>query len=137
MVPGMLMTYNTKSKPGGMQFGFNAYSDYSFGDFAKVRGASITPTLTPYVTAGYGLFLPDKLPFVGGWSLFKLSMGYENPVSATLTVQKGQGETVDTSLKLVSKGYVNVHAGLLEKVTDALSWDNKTLVYDVSTTLKP
>jgi hypothetical protein len=86
------------------------------------------------VTAGYGLFIPDKVPMVGGWSLFKLSMGYENPVSATLTVQKGQGDTVDTSLKLVSKGYVDVHAGMLEKVTDALSWDNKTLVYEVSTT---
>jgi hypothetical protein len=69
MVPGMLMTYNTKSKSGGTQFGFNAYPDYSFGDFPKLTGVSITPTLTPYVTAGYGLFLPDSLPVVGGWSL--------------------------------------------------------------------
>ena len=129
VVPGMLMTYNTKSKSGGVQFGFNAYRDISYGDFAKINGVSITPTLTPYVNAGYGLFLPDNLPYVGGWSLFKLSLGYENPVSATLTASTSQ-----TSIKLDSKGYVNVHAGLLEKVTDALSWDNKTLVYSISDT---
>ena len=58
-----------------------------------------------------------------------LSLGYENPVSATLTASTSQ-----TSIKLDSKGYVNVHAGLLEKVTDALSWDNKTLVYSISDT---
>jgi hypothetical protein len=131
MVPGMLFTFNTQSSQDDVQFGFNAYPDIEYSDFKKVSGISVTPTVTPYITTSYGLFAPDSYPIIGGWSLFKLSGGFENPVSATLAYDTNRGGSVT----LKSTGYLTAHAGILEAITDLISWDGKAKVYDVDKTL--
>lgn len=123
-VPGMLFTYNTQSKPNGVSLGFNYNTDIDYADFASISGVSVTATLTPYADVSYGIWVPESYWFIGGWSLFKLGVGYENPVAATLTANQG-----GVSFGVTSEGYVTTHAGILESLTAALSWDNSIQVY--------
>ncbi len=136
MVPGMLFTYNTQADPNGVELGFNAYADIDYSDFTKITGVSITPTLTPYVTASYGVFAPDAYWLIGGLSLFKLSLGYENPVSLTICADTtgACANNSNSSLTLDTEGYVTAHAGILESLTSAMTWDGRYQVYDVSET---
>ena len=141
MVPGMLFTYNTESKPKGVQLGFSAYPDINASDFTSLTGIKVTPTLTPYVTASYGIMAPDTTPLIGGWSLIKISLGLENPVSASLcadTTAQCPTPTSDTggnlSLTLDSEGYITASAGILDGVTDLLTWNGQFQVYDVNKT---
>lgn len=132
LVPGVLFAYNTQSKPSGVGLGANWYPDLSYSDFAKVTGASLSATLTPYATMDYGIFAPDGWWLIGGWSLFKLGVGYENPLSAT--VAAGVGAPV--SMTIGAAGYLTTHAGILEAVTSKLSWDNSINLYDVNATYR-
>lgn len=134
LVPGMLVTYNTQAKPGGVGIGFNWYPDLDYADFAKVTGASVTATVTPYATLSYGIFTPDSWWLVGGWSLFKLGVGYENPLSATFAAGQTSGQSGGASLTLGAQGFITTHAGLLEALTSKLSWDNQLQVLDVTKT---
>ena len=95
---------------------------------------SVTPTITPYVTGTYGIFVPRSYWIIGGWSLFDVSLGYENPLSATFCADAANNceGGAATSVKLNSKGFITTHAGILESITSALSWDGKFQVYDVS-----
>jgi hypothetical protein len=127
VVPGMLWTYNTVADPKGMNFGFTAYTDV-YETFSELDGIDITPTVTPYVTAGYGLSLPNRIPIIGGWSLFDLSLGYENPIATTFGVSKQEG----THIIMDAEGYITTHAGILDGLTQALSWTNKYKVYDIT-----
>jgi hypothetical protein len=134
LVPGVLLTWNTNGDPKGIQLGYNYYPDVDYSDFTKLTGVSVTPTVTPYVTGTYGIFFPRDYWIIGGWSLFDVSLGYENPVSATFcadTANQCEGGT-STSVKLNSKGFVTTHVGVLESLTSILSWDGKFQVYDVS-----
>lgn len=124
-VPGMLFTYNTQSTPNGVSLGFNYYTDIDYEQFAAISGVAVTATLTPYADVSYGIWIPESYPFVGGWSLFKLGVGYENPVEATLTANQG-----GVTLGVTSQGYVTTHAGILESLTSLLSWDNSIQVYE-------
>jgi hypothetical protein len=126
----MLFTFNTQDSPGWLEFGFNAYTDVAVKNLDTPTGISITPKVTPYVTATYGLFLPDDIPLVGGLSLFDLALGYENPLSATLAWNQTDG----ASVTLDAQGYITAHAGILDSITDLLSWDDKFQVYDISGT---
>jgi len=83
---GAVATFNTVAKPGSFQFGFNWSPDISAADFYQVSGLSVTGIVNPYAKFSYGLFLPQDWPLVGGWSLAKVSLGYENPISATVCV---------------------------------------------------
>lgn len=127
LVPGMLFTYNTQSRPRGVEVGFNYYPDTDYSDFSAITGVSVTATLTPYASLAYGIWVPDSVWFIGGWSLFKLGVGYENPVATTLTAAQS-----GVTLGLNSQGFLTTHAGVLESVTSALSWDNTFQVYDVN-----
>jgi hypothetical protein len=60
----------------------------------------------------------DRCPIIGGWSLFKVGLGY------------------GVSLTLGAQGVLTEHAGLLEAVTIKLSEDWTLPVYDVSSTYK-
>jgi len=130
VVPGVLLTYNTQAKPRGVGLGFGWYPDLEYSDFTKVTGASVAATLTPYATLSYGIFTPKGWWLIGGWSLFKLGVGYENPL--TTTIAAGQG--LSASLALGSQGFITTHAGILESLTSKLSWDNRFQVYDVNST---
>ncbi len=142
---GMLGTFNTAGSPGEFQFGFDWYPDISASDFKDLSGATATVTLKPYANLLYGLFLPKSLPVVGGWSLFELSTGYENPVSASLCVDaksscptaEGSGSSGATaSVTIGAKGLWTAHAGALEKWTEKLTYDMKVPLYEVDTVLK-
>jgi hypothetical protein len=141
MVPGMLFTYNANNKPRGIQLGFGAYPDVDYSDFADLTGFKVTPTLTPYVTASYGLFLADSIPLVGGWSLFKLSLGYENPVAVTVCADTAKSCPTatdptgsDLSLTLDAEGFITASAGILDSVTSLLTWTGTFQVYDITET---
>ena len=130
LVPGALFTYNTQAKPGGVGVGFGWYPDLAYEDFTKVTGASVTAILTPYATLSYGIFTPDSWWLIGGWSLFKLGVGYENPLSATVAA----GTVSGASLALGTAGFITTHAGILEALTSKLSWDNRFQVFEVNKT---
>ncbi len=83
-VPGMLLTYNTAGAPGTVQAGFNYYLDVNANAFKDLSGVSVTGTVTPYVNLLYGIVVPKTWRVVGGWSLFSISGGFENPLSATV-----------------------------------------------------
>lgn len=121
------------SAPG--PFGIDHYyPDVNVSELTALTGISITPTLTPFVTGTYGIFFPRNYWLIGGWSLFDLSLGYQNPVSATFCADSAMAceNGKATSVKLDSKGFITTHAGILESITSALSWDGKYQVYDVS-----
>lgn len=83
-VPGMLVTYNTVGAPDKIQAAFNSYLDVNANAFKDLSGVSATGTVTPYVNLLYGIVVPKKWPVVGGWSVFSISGGFENPLSATV-----------------------------------------------------
>jgi len=145
MFGGMLATSNTVGSPGREQFGFNWYPDISAREFKDLSGATATITLNPYANLLYGLFLPKSLPVVGGWSLVKLSTGYENPIYASVCVDatgscptaEGSGSSGATaSVTIGSNGLWTAHAGLLEQWSKKLTYDMKVPLYDVDTVLK-
>jgi hypothetical protein len=134
LVPGMLLSYNTLAKPGGVGIGFGYYADVDYSDFTKVSGVSVTAILTPYATLSYGIFTPDSWWLIGGWSLFKLGVGYENPLSATVSAGQTTGQSGGASVNIGSQGYFTTHAGILESLTSKLSWDNQFKLFEVSQT---
>ncbi len=87
---GTLATFNTKGAPERFDFGFNWYPDINASDFAEISGVSVTATVNPYANFSYGAFLPRNIPIVGGWSFAKVSLGYENPLYATVCVDGRQ-----------------------------------------------
>lgn len=87
---GALATFNTAGAQERFDYGFNWYPDINASDFADISGVSVTATVNPYANFSYGLFLPRNLPLVGGWSFAKVSLGYENPLYATVCVDGKQ-----------------------------------------------
>ena len=134
LVPGMLVTYNTQAKPGGVGIGFGWYPDLDYSDFTKVSGVNVTAVLTPYATLTYGIFTPDSWWLVGGWSLFKLGVGYENPLSATFAAGQTSGQSRGASLGIGAQGFFTTHAGILESLTSKLSWDNRFKLFEIEKT---
>jgi hypothetical protein len=116
LVPGLLATFNTNSAKG-TQVGFGYTPDVDYSDFVDA-GLLVTATATPYVTASY------DVPF-RGTSLLKVTLGNENPLSATLTAGAGNG----VSLALTAAGYVSGSVVFLGDVIPGLDWTG-TAVYD-------
>ncbi|MCB1264365.1 MAG: hypothetical protein KDB56_07200, partial [Mycobacterium sp.] len=123
-VPGLLVTYNTNTF-GGLQFGFDWYKDIDFSDFTSIQGVTIEPSLTPSVTGTYGLFTPENTPIIGKKTIASVNLGYENPVSLDLTLAKG----VDPSLTFKSSGTLTYGAGILQVLTDSLSFSDDLEIY--------
>ena len=137
-VPGMLVTYNTAGAQEKVQIAFNYYLDANASDFKAISGATVNAKLTPYVNLLYGILIPPKVPLVGGWSLFTVGGGFENPITASLcvdassscpTADKKTGATA--SLTLGSSGALTFHAGLLDGITSALSYDKEIPLYQI------
>ena len=123
-VPGFLVTYNTDAFQG-LQFGYDWYSDIDFSDFTSIQGVTIEPSLTPSVTGTYGLFTPENTPIIGKKTIASVNLGYENPVSLDLTLAKG----VDPSLTFKSSGTLTYGAGILQVLTDSLSFSDDLEIY--------
>ncbi len=127
-IPGLLYTWNVNGDRHTSSLSFNWYDDVGYD--SNIGGtASITPTVTPYIETTYGLFTPPSTPIIGEWSVFDLGLGYQNPVSFTLT---GTVNPDDVSMSVTSQGFMTTKAGFLPNMTKLLSWSDKFQVYSVT-----
>lgn len=124
-VPGAVFTYNSAGAPGRFQIGVNNYLDINAADLYNITGISITATANPYLNLTYGIQVDNKIPVVGGWSLFKLGAGYENPVSATFCLDAKSNCTA---------GGTNQQANFYGVINDG-SFDSRTAVDSSGTVL--
>ena len=124
-VPGLLLTYNTNAFDG-IQFGFDWYKDIDFTDFTSIQGVTIEPGLTPSVTGTYGLFTPENTPIIGKKTIASVNLGYENPVSLALALSR----EASPSLTFNSSGTLSYGAGILQVLTDSLSFSDELEIYN-------
>lgn len=137
-VPGMLFTLNTKDTDG-VDTAFNYYLLADASDFKNSTGVTAEATLTPYVSILYGVLIPKRYWLVGGWSLFTVSAGFENPINASFCADRAKkcptadADTGSTaSLSFSASGALTFHAGLLDGITTALSYDKDVPLYQTS-----
>jgi len=83
--------------------------------------------------------LPNAEDRSASLDIVNLSVGYENPVTATLNIPLNNlpSSIEDSTLKLTSSGVLTVSAGILPSLTKSLSWSDKFKVYSVSDTFSP
>jgi len=124
-VPGAVFTYNSAGAPGRFQIGVNNYLDINAGDLYNITGISVTATANPYINLTYGIQVKPDIPVIGGWSLFKLGAGYENPVSATFCLDAKSNCTA---------GGTNQQANFYGVINDG-SFNGKTAVVSSGTVL--
>lgn len=142
--PGLLVSWNTDNYPTQMGVTFSSFASTYVITADKIKkyfdpskaDASLSVTATPYAKLTYGLFTPPQYPSL---DIVSLSVGYANPVTATLNVPLNDLPTSieDSTLKITSSGVLTVGAGILPSLTKALSWSDKFKVYSVSDTFKP
>ncbi|MCW1957842.1 MAG: discoidin domain-containing protein, partial [Mycobacterium sp.] len=137
-VPGMLFTYNTEGAQGEVQVAFNYYLDADASEFKALSGATANAYLTPYINLMYGIVMPQAIPLVGGWSLFSITGGFENPITASLCVDGSNScptANADTgagaSFTVGSSGSLTFSAGLLDGITSALTYEKKVPLYQI------
>ncbi len=125
--PGFLLSLNTGGE-SGVRIGSSDYLDLDVSAFLNYTGVTITPTLTPYLTASWGLFTPTTTPIIGKFSVAELKLRYDNPL--TLKLQLAQG---GNSLTIGSSGNLKYGAYFLPTITEALSYEQKIEIYKVTT----
>ena len=113
----------------GMQFAFDWAPDIDYSGFVDA-GLTVTATTTPYLTASYSVPAPDSMRFLRGKPLLDVTLGYENPLTATVTAEAGNG----VSLSLGASGTVTASVAALRGLTSALNWNGTVQVYDVNKT---
>lgn len=139
--PGLLYTWNTNGNTGSMGITFAAFPTVDYLTPAQVADYFISndPTITasagvsPYVQVSYGLETPGWFPI--SIDIFNLTVGYENPVTATATIPLD--DVSDTTVSLNSQGIIYADAGFLPSVTSLLTWSNQYQVYSVTDQLFP
>jgi hypothetical protein len=146
VVPGMLLTYNTVGAPNEIQGAFNAAFDVNANALKDISGISVTGTVTPYVNLLYGIVVPENVPLVGGWSVFSVSAGLENPISATVCADRkslcpavGSGSGVANFYGVINDGTFTTSGlfeGFLEK-TYASARAGKVLTVTQSALFNP
>ena len=142
--PGLLVSWNTSNSPGQMSVNYSAFPSKGYVTQAQINeyldpskaDASLSATATPYAQLSYGLFTPASYPV--SLDIFSLSVGYENPVTATLNIPLNDlpDSLENTTLSLASQGILTVSAGFLPKVTSLLTWKDKYKVYSVKEEFK-
>ena len=139
--PGMLYTWNTNGSGGQMGLDFSAFpstgyiSPENIATYFDPAGAQavLSATVTPDIQLSYGLYTPPSFPI--SLDIFKLTVGYQNPVTATLTVPLADVD--NTSLSLTSQGFLTANAAFLPGITSALSWKDQYQLYSVTDQLAP
>ena len=135
--PGLMITWNTEGNPGSLGMSYSAYSSTTYAteqDLASIfdtqigGNASLTATVTPSTSVSWGLFYKDL-------SVFQLSVGYQNPISAGLTIPLN--DFSQTSLSLTSQGTLTASAALIPGITSHLSWSGSYPVYSVTDQIQP
>ena len=109
--PGLLFTWNTNGNPDSLGMSYSSFDTTSvvslsdLENYFDVNGkATVTATVTPYASVSYGLFT-DVL------DIFKLSVGYQNPITADLTIPLS--DLSDWSLKVTSQGFLTASAAFI------------------------
>ena len=126
---GVVMGFNTGGAEGFQWGGSAYYVDTDFSDFDVVSGITLSPTITPSVTASWGLFTPANTPLVGQISFLDVSLGYSNPLSANLT----WSAVSDPAITFTSSGSLDFSAGLVPSITDALTYSQSFELYRYTT----
>lgn len=130
--PGLLYTWNTYDN-AGMGLNFAAFPSLGFISEADVdkyfdpagADATVGATVTPYVDLSYGLYTPSSWPI--SLDIFDLTIGYQNPVTATLTVPVT--DPSNSTLAVTSQGFITASAAFLPSITSSLSWKSKYQLY--------
>lgn len=130
--PGLMFTWNTNGNRNSLGMQYSAFSDGGYlspDDMTKYIDPSgevaLTATATPYASVSYGLFTTSPIDL----SIFKLSLGYQNPISATVTAPLNDLSAVAMSLS--SQGFLTASAGFIPQITSDLTWKGKYQLYSV------
>lgn len=126
---GLLFTWNTyvKGNDGKMNMSFAKIYDSYLADLT----GNVTPTVTPWLQAEYGLIIPPATPGIGNFHVFDLGAKYSNPISMPITIVDGEGDgDSSVSAELVSEGIINTFVQFIPDVTSILSWSHDFTVYD-------
>jgi YVTN family beta-propeller protein len=130
--PGLLFTWNSNGNPDSLAMSYSAYTDSGYISPEKLESyfdptgkAVLSATVTPYASVSYGLFTNTPIDL----DIFKLSVGYQNPITATLTVPIDNFD--NTSLSLSSQGFLTASAAFIPGITSDLSWNSKYPLYSV------
>lgn len=122
--PGLMITWNTAGNPGSLSATYSGYAStgYASADIlqqlfdTQVAGtASLSATVTPSASVAYGLFYDDL-------DLFDLSLGYQNPITATLTIPLS--DLTDPTLSVTTTGSLVASASVIPGITSALTWSD-------------
>jgi hypothetical protein len=143
--PGLLFTWNTNSNQDSLGLTFANFTDTGVISQSQLQqyfdpanaSASLGVTVTPAINLSYGLFSPSSWPI--SLDLFKLSVGYSNPVTATVTVPLNDfpSSLSNTSLALNAQGILTLSAGILPGITSDLSWNDQIQLYSITDTFYP
>lgn len=131
-IPGMMFTWNSSGNPDSLGMTYTAFSEtgYISGTtledyFDPTVKATITATVTPSASVSYGLFTTSPIDL----SVFKLSLGFQNPITAVLTMP--MNNLSDTALSLSSQGFLTADAAFIPQITSDLTWKGKYQLYSV------
>lgn len=95
-------------------FASGYFLDPDYEDFKAITEVVVSPTLTPSVTASWGLFTPKDTPVIKRTEAFSLNLGYSNPVSADLTF----AANTSPSLTMGTKGDLTFSASVFKEIVD-------------------
>ena len=88
--------------------------DPDYQDFKAITGVSFSPTLTPSITASWGLFTPKDTPVISRTEAFSLNLGYSNPISADLRF----AANINPSLTIGTRGELTFTASVFKEIVD-------------------
>jgi hypothetical protein len=134
--PGVLFMWNTYGNQDALSLTFANWSNAGYLEPATIADtfdvsnatANASVSVTPSIALSYGLFTPSSWPI--SFDLFKLSIGYSNPVLANLNVPLLAAD--NSSLTLDAQGILTISAGLLPGLTSDLSWTDQIQLYNES-----
>lgn len=138
--PGLLFTWNSAGNPDSLGMSASAFSTTGYvstkdiENYFDVTGsASLSATVTPYASVSYGLYTPPSFPI--SLDVFKLSVGFQNPITADLTIPLADPDKA--KLSLTSQGFLSASAAFIPQITSDLSWKGKYQVYSVKDQIQP
>jgi YVTN family beta-propeller protein len=138
--PGLLVTWNSAGNPDSLGISASAFSTTGYvsttdiENYFDVTGsADLSVTVTPYASVSYGLYTPPS--FIFPLDVFKLSVGFQNPITADLTIPLADPDK--TKLSLTSQGFLTASAAFIPGITSDLSWKGKYQLYSVKDQIQP
>lgn len=138
--PGLLFTWNSAGNQDSLGMSASAFSTTGYVSASAIKQyfdptgtASLSATVTPYASVSYGLYTPPSFPL--SLDVFKLSVGFQNPITADLKIPLSNPD--NTTLALTSQGFLTASAAFIPSITSDLSWKGKYQVYSVKDAIQP